>query len=69
MRQQVILNLRQLVNTAFADPLRRLQLSIGLLLFLNLSLYTLAGAVLIVGGCLVAARRGFAAPPEIDVAA
>jgi S-adenosylmethionine uptake transporter len=35
----------------------------------RLSLYTLAGAVLIVGGCLVAARRGFAAPPEIDVAA
>ena len=32
-------------------------------------LYTLAGAVLIVGGCLVAARRKIAAPPEIDVAA
>ena len=34
----------------------------------RLSLYTLAGAVLIVGGCLVAARRDFSAPPEIDVA-
>jgi S-adenosylmethionine uptake transporter len=33
------------------------------------SLYTLAGAALIVGGCLVAARRTIAAPPEIDVAA
>jgi S-adenosylmethionine uptake transporter len=33
------------------------------------SLYTLAGAVLIVAGCLVAARRSFAEPPEIDVAA
>jgi S-adenosylmethionine uptake transporter len=32
------------------------------------SLYTLAGAVLIVGGCLIAARRKFE-PPEIDVAA
>lgn len=35
----------------------------------NVSLYTAAGAALIVGGCLVAARRKFAAPPEIDVAA
>lgn len=35
----------------------------------SVSLYTLAGAVLIVGGCLVAARRKIAAPPEIDVAA
>jgi S-adenosylmethionine uptake transporter len=35
----------------------------------RLSLYTLAGAVLIVGGCLVGARRSLAAPPEIDVAA
>ncbi len=33
------------------------------------SLYTLGGAVLIVGGCLVAARRTLAEPPEIDVAA
>ena len=35
----------------------------------RVSLYTLAGAVLIVGGCLVAARGKIAAPPEIDVAA
>jgi S-adenosylmethionine uptake transporter len=35
----------------------------------RVSLYTLAGAVLIVGGCLVAARGKVAAPPEIDVAA
>ena len=34
----------------------------------RVSLYTLAGAVLIVGGCLVAARRK-GGPPEIDVAA
>ena len=34
----------------------------------RVSLYTLAGAVLIVGGCLVAARRKIDAPPEIDVA-
>jgi S-adenosylmethionine uptake transporter len=34
-----------------------------------LSLYTLAGAVLIVGGCLIAARGNIADPPEIDVAA
>jgi S-adenosylmethionine uptake transporter len=33
------------------------------------SSYTLAGAALIVGGCLVAARRKGAALPEIDVAA
>jgi S-adenosylmethionine uptake transporter len=33
------------------------------------SLATLAGAVLIVGGCLVAARRKLPAPPAIDVAA
>ena len=33
----------------------------------RVSLYTLAGAVMIVGGCLVAARRKFA-PPEIEVA-
>ena len=35
----------------------------------RVSLYTLAGAGLIVGGCLVAARGKPAAPPEIDMAA
>jgi S-adenosylmethionine uptake transporter len=35
----------------------------------RVSLYTLAGAVLIVGGCLIAARRKAAVLPEIDVAA
>jgi S-adenosylmethionine uptake transporter len=35
----------------------------------QVSMYTLAGAVLIVGGCLVAAGRKGAALPEIDVAA
>jgi S-adenosylmethionine uptake transporter len=35
----------------------------------RVSPYTLVGAVLIVGGCLVAARRKFAEPPVIDVAA
>jgi len=35
----------------------------------RVSLTTLAGAVLIVGGCIVAARGRIAAPPEIDVAA
>lgn len=35
----------------------------------HVSIYTLAGAALIVGGCLVAARRKIVAPPEIDVAA
>ncbi|HSR00831.1 MAG TPA: DMT family transporter, partial [Sphingomicrobium sp.] len=35
----------------------------------RVSLYTLAGAVLIVGGCLVAARRKNPPLPEIDVAA
>ena len=35
----------------------------------RVSLYTLAGAILIIGGCLVAARGKIAAPPEIDVAA
>ena len=35
----------------------------------GVSLYTLAGAILIIGGCLVAARGKIAAPPEIDVAA
>jgi hypothetical protein len=33
------------------------------------SLYTAIGAVLIVGGCVVAARRKPLLPPEIDVAA
>ncbi len=31
--------------------------------------YTLAGAALIVGGCLIAARRGRAVPPEIEATA
>jgi S-adenosylmethionine uptake transporter len=35
----------------------------------RVSIYTLAGAILIVGGCLIAARGKVAAPPEIDVAA
>jgi S-adenosylmethionine uptake transporter len=35
----------------------------------RVSFYTLAGAVMIVVGCLIAARRKLAAPPEIDVAA
>jgi len=35
----------------------------------RVSLTTLAGAVLIVGGCLVAARGKVSEPPEIDVAA
>jgi S-adenosylmethionine uptake transporter len=35
----------------------------------RVSLFTLAGAVLIVGGCLLAARGRVAEPPEIDVAA
>jgi S-adenosylmethionine uptake transporter len=44
--------------------------ALGWLVFRErVSLYTLAGAVLIVGGCLIAARRKVAAPPEIDVAA
>lgn len=44
--------------------------ALGWLVFTEpLSLDTLAGAVLIVGGCLIAARRSFAAPPEIDIAA
>ncbi len=34
----------------------------------RVSLYTLAGALLIVGGCLLAARGRVAQPPEIDVA-
>jgi len=44
--------------------------ALGWLVFRErVSLYTLAGALLIVGGCLIAARRRVAAPPEIDVAA
>jgi drug/metabolite transporter (DMT)-like permease len=35
----------------------------------SVSLYTLAGAGLIVTGCLIAATRKVAAPPEIDLAA
>ena len=35
----------------------------------KVSAYTLAGAALIVGGCLVAARRQITEPPEIDLAA
>jgi S-adenosylmethionine uptake transporter len=43
--------------------------ALGWLVFREgVSLYTLAGAVLIVVGCLVAARRRIAAPPENDVA-
>jgi S-adenosylmethionine uptake transporter len=34
----------------------------------RVSLTTVAGALLIVGGCLIAARRRIAAPPEIDLA-
>jgi S-adenosylmethionine uptake transporter len=33
----------------------------------RVSIYTLGGAVLIVGGCLIAARGKVLAPPEIDV--
>ncbi|HEX8842412.1 MAG TPA: DMT family transporter [Sphingomicrobium sp.] len=44
--------------------------ALGWLVFRErVSLYTLAGAVLIVGGCLIAARRQVSEPPEIDVAA
>ena len=44
--------------------------ALGWLVFRErVSTYTLAGAVLIVGGCLISARRKIAAPPEIDVAA
>ena len=42
---------------------------LGWLIFSErVSLYTLAGAVLIVGGCLTAARGKISEPPEIDVA-
>jgi S-adenosylmethionine uptake transporter len=44
--------------------------ALGWLVFRErVSLYTLAGAVLIVGGCLVASRGKVTEPPEIDVAA
>jgi S-adenosylmethionine uptake transporter len=44
--------------------------ALGWLVFRErVSFYTLAGALLIVGGCLIAARRKVAAPPEIDIAA
>jgi len=44
--------------------------ALGWLVFRErVSAYTLAGAVLIVGGCLISARRKIAVPPEIDVAA
>ena len=33
----------------------------------RVSLYTLGGALLIVGGCLAAARRKLAEPPEMDL--
>jgi len=43
--------------------------ALGWLVFRErLSLYTLAGAVLIVGGCLLAARSKVAAPGEVEVA-
>ena len=35
----------------------------------SVSFYTLAGAALIVAGCLIAARRKVTEPPEIDIAA
>ena len=44
--------------------------ALGWLIFREpVSLYTVAGATLIVAGCLIAARGKFTAPPEIDVAA
>ncbi len=44
--------------------------ALGWLVFREpVSLFTLGGAVLIVGGCLVAARRTITEPPEIDFAA
>lgn len=43
--------------------------ALGWLIFREpVSLYTLAGAVLIVGGCLIAARPKVAVPPEIEAA-
>ena len=42
--------------------------ALGWLIFHErVSLTTVAGALLIVGGCLIAARRRIAAPPEIDL--
>jgi S-adenosylmethionine uptake transporter len=35
----------------------------------RVSIFTLAGAILIVGGCLIAARGRRSDPPEIDVTA
>jgi S-adenosylmethionine uptake transporter len=44
--------------------------ALGWLVFSErVSVYTLVGAVLIVGGCLIAARGKIPEPPEIDVAA
>jgi S-adenosylmethionine uptake transporter len=44
--------------------------ALGWLVFRErLSLYTLAGAVMIIGGCLIASRFRVTEPPEIDVAA
>lgn len=44
--------------------------ALGWLVFREpVSIYTLAGAVLIVAGCFVAARRRITEPPEIDFAA
>jgi len=43
--------------------------ALGWLIFSErVSFYTLAGAVLIVGGCLISARGRRVAPPEIDIA-
>lgn len=44
--------------------------ALGWLVFAEpVSLYTIAGALLIVGGCLIAARRKDVAPPEIEATA
>jgi S-adenosylmethionine uptake transporter len=44
--------------------------ALGWLVFREpVSSYTIAGALLIVGGCLFAARREADVPPEIEVAA
>jgi S-adenosylmethionine uptake transporter len=44
--------------------------ALGWLIFTEpVSLYTIAGAALIVGGCLIAASRRTEAPPEIEVTA
>ena len=43
--------------------------ALGWLIFHEgVSLFTLAGALLIVGGCILAARRKIVAPPEIELA-